>query len=370
MKTETNSDELLHRIALTFIPGIGDVLAKNLMSYCGSAQAIFNTGKTKLLKIPGIGTVTAAAIASHKSLSQAEEELKFIQKHKITVLFYTDAAYPKRLKNCADGSALLYKRGNANFNQKKVISIVGTRNATDYGKDFCKEIIADLAAFEVLVVSGLAYGIDACAHRASLDNSLKTVAVLGHGFQTIYPGQHKKLAKETMENGALLTEFSSQVGMIAQNFAQRNRIIAGMSDAVIVIETATKGGAVITAQLANSYNRDVLALPGRYRDSVSAVCNALIKRNQAAVIESADDLARGLGWDEKAANPRPQRQLLIDLTETEQAIVDLMKTKEFVEMDDLTAHTQLNNSAIVAVLFELELKGVVCPLPGKRFRLI
>ena len=279
------NNKLIYQIGLTLIRGIGDVNGKKLVAYCGSPEAIFKESTSALLKIPGIGKSTVNSIKSQKVLDRAESEIEFINKFKIKPLFYTDPDYPARLLNCEDNPLMLYYKGNADVNSQRVIAIVGTRRATNYGKSRCEEIIDDLKNRNVLVVSGLAYGIDSCAHRSSLEFGMNTIGVLGHGLDRIYPAHNRKLAEKMINQGGLLTEFFSNTNPDRENFPKRNRIVAGMSDAVLVIESAEKGGALITADIANSYNRDVFAFPGNINSKYSEGCNRLIKSHKAALIE-------------------------------------------------------------------------------------
>ncbi|WP_431292153.1 DNA-processing protein DprA [Pedobacter sp. P26] len=256
----------LHKIALTFIKSIGPVTAKNLLAYCGSAEQIFSANKKQLLQIPGIGEKTIEAIRGTDALIRARQELDFIEKHGIEVLFFSDERYPKRLKNCIDSPILLYAKGTVDFNQQRIISVVGTRNATVYGKNLCKELCEVLAPYHVLIVSGLAYGIDVTTHKECLANHIPTVGVLGHGLDRMYPKIHKTVAQKMVLNGGLLTEFPILTNPDRPNFPQRNRIIAGIADVTVVVEASIKGGALITAEIANSYNKDVYAFPGRTND--------------------------------------------------------------------------------------------------------
>ena len=281
-----NTETLKYQIALTLIPGVGDVLAKNLISYCGSAEEVFKQKKAQLFKIPDIGPVIAESIVKFNSFKRAEEEIKFIEKYKIQPLFYLDKTYPERLKQCYDSPPLLYYKGNVELNQTKILAIVGTRKASDYGKAITEEIISGLSQEGILIISGLAYGIDIYAHKAALKNNLNTIGVVGHGLDTIYPAIHKPVAEKMINQGGILTEFMSKTKMSPENFPARNRIVAGISDAVLIVEAAEKGGALITAEIANSYNRDVFAIPGRSIDTVSRGCNYLIKSNKAALVES------------------------------------------------------------------------------------
>ena len=279
---------LLYHIALTSIPNIGSITAKKLIAYTGSVSQIFNDKKSTLEKIPGIGAFNAQNIIQNKdfALNLAQHELSFIEKHNINALTYLEDNFPKRLIQCEDGPLVIFSNGEFNFNSQKVISIVGTRNATDYGKEFCENLIFDLMPHKPLIVSGLAFGVDICAHKSAIKNNLPTIGVLAHGLDRIYPAIHTSTAKQMLENGGLVTEFRSGTNPDRENFPKRNRIIAGLSDLTIVIESSKKGGSLITADLANSYNRDVFALPGRINDTQSEGCNALIKQNKAHLIQS------------------------------------------------------------------------------------
>jgi len=318
------NNELLYRIALTLVPNIGDMRAKALAEQFGDAQTIFKTKKSTLEKIDGIGSIAARAIKDFSDFRICEEEIEFIQKHKIRPLFISDDDYPKRLLNCYDSPALLYYKGNADLNSAKIISVVGTRNNTDYGKNTCEQMLQELAEEEILVVSGLAFGIDTIAHKVSLKNKIKTVGVMAHGLDKIYPAPNKMLAKEMLSHGGLLTSFMSRTNPDRQNFPSRNRIVAGICDALIVIESSVKGGSLITAELANSYNKDVFAIPGRVNDSRSEGCNHLIKNNKALLITSAADLLHIMNWKEGPKKIRPQRELFIDLQPDERIIVDIL----------------------------------------------
>ena len=361
---------LLYKIGLTLIRGVGDVNGKKLVAYCGGVEAVFKENKQNLLKIPGIGQSIVNSINDSKILLRAEEELKFIEKYKITPLFYLDDNYPMRLSHCVDSPILLYYKGNANLNSEKIISIVGTRNSSIYGRSVCEEIIKDLHPMNVLVVSGLAYGIDTCAHKASLKNGLKTIAVLGHGLDTIYPQQNKNLSKELLKNGGLLTEFLSKSKPDRENFPKRNRIVAGLSDAVIVIESGKKGGALITANIANSYNRDVFAVPGNLGEKLSEGCNNLIKTNRAALIQSAEDIKYIMGWKNEVQVSIPkQRKLFVKLSEEEKIVYNILKEKNEIDIDTLRFASGLSMSKVAAVLLNMEFERIIISLPGKIYRL-
>lgn len=364
------NNELLYRIALTLVPNIGDMRAKALIEQFGDAQTVFKTKKSILENIEGIGSIAAKAIKDFSDFKTCEEEIEFIEKHKIRPLFLTDEDYPKRLLNCCDSPALLYYKGNANLNASKIISVVGTRSNTDYGKNICEQIMNALADEDILVISGLAFGIDTIAHKAALKNKIKTVGVMAHGLDKIYPAPNKMLAKEMLLHGGLLTDFMSRTNPDRQNFPSRNRIVAGICDALIVIESSIKGGSLITAELGNGYNKDVFAFPGRINDSRSEGCNHLIKNNKALLITSADDLLHIMNWKERRKTIRPQRELFIDLQPDERIIVDILNAAENMHIDQLYLKSGLSSSAAANALLMLEMKGVVASLPGKVFKLL
>ena len=361
--------DLIYQISLSFIPNIGDVHAKALVNYFGDAKSIYKAKKKELEDIEGIGSVRAKCIKEFTNFKLAEDEIAFIEKYKITPLFITDKNYPQRLLNCYDSPLILYYRGNADLNTAKIISIVGTRNNNDYGKSVCEKIITDLADQNILIVSGLAFGIDSIAHKSALKNNLKTIGVLGHGLDRIYPSQNKMLAKQMIESGGLLTDFKSGTNPDRQNFPKRNRIVAGMSDAVLVIESGLKGGSLITAELANGYNRDVFAVPGRISDIKNEGCNYLIKNNKAALITSADDLLENMQWKEKKVSAKKQRELFIELTANEKIIINILQQQPHVHIDEVFIKSGLNSSAVASALLTLEMQGVVNSMPGKLYKI-
>ncbi len=375
--SNNSSNERLYQIALTLLPHAGSVLAKNLMAYCGSAENIFKTTRGKLEKIPMIGKeraeAIADAIANGDILKQAEKELAFVEKYNIAQLFYTDAEYPQRLKECSDSPVLLYYKGRADLNAAKIVGVVGTRRVTEYGKEATKKLVEELAAQNVLVVSGLAYGIDIAAHNAALENNLPTVGVMAHGLNTIYPKQHTATAKKMVEQGGLLTEYTSLHEMHPSNFPSRNRIVSGMCDAIVVMESAIKGGALITANIANSYNREVYAYPGKATDKFSAGCNFLIKTYKAKMIESADDLIKEMNWvsgEQQGKGKKAQRQLSLNLSEEEQVVYTLLNEKHELAIDELADSTAMNVSSLAATLLEMEMNNLIVSLPGKRYKLV
>ncbi len=361
--------ELQYQIALTQVPAIGDVHAKALINYFGSAEAIFSARKKHLESLEGIGPVRAKSIKEFVAFDKAVEEIGFIKKYKITPLFLTDKKYPQRLLNCYDSPIMLYYKGNADLNTSKIIAVVGTRNHDEYGKATTEKLIEDLAGEEILIISGLAYGIDSVAHKAALKNNLPTVGVLAHGLDRIYPSQNSSLAKQMISQGGLLTEFSSYTKPDKQNFPLRNRIVAGISDAIIVAETGIKGGSLITAELGNGYNKDVFAFPGRTTDNKSEGCNFLIKNNKAALLTSADDLLENMGWKKKKpVHVKKQKELFIELSPEEKNILNILQ-QQAVHIDELFIKSKLSSSAVAAALLNLEMNGIVTSLPGKIYKM-
>jgi DNA processing protein len=364
--------DLLFQLALTEVPNIGCVHAKILTQQFGDAQSIFKAKQSILEKIEGIGIIRAKAIKAFTDFSKAEEEIKFIDKYKIKPLFITDKNYPQRLLNCYDSPTLLFYKGIADLNAKKIIAVIGTRNHTDYAKQVTEKLIKELAEQNITVISGLAFGVDGIAHKSSLKNNWPTIGVLAHGLDQIYPAQHAALAKDMLKHdGGLLTEFRSKSKPDKHNFPTRNRIVAGMSDATIVIETGIKGGSMITAELANGYNKDVFAFPGRVTDIKSEGCNFLIKNNKAMLLTDAQELVEIMGWEEKPQKPKikSQRELFIELSKEERIIVDILKEKETVTIDEINLRSSLSSSAVAAAILNLELQNVLVSLPGKLYRL-
>lgn len=364
-------NDVLYQLALTQVPQIGHVHARILVQQFGNAADIFKAPVSKLEKIEGIGSVRAHSIRSFKSFSEAEKELAFIEKHRIKTLFLSDADYPQRLLHCYDPPTLLFYRGNADLNASHVVAVIGTRNNTDYGKQVTEKLIKDLASFQVLVVSGLAFGIDALAHKNALKQSLNTVGVLAHGFDTLYPHEHASLARDMLKQGGLLTEFRSGTKPDKHHFPTRNRIVAGMCDAVVVVETGAKGGSIITAELANGYNKDVFAYPGRTTDAKSAGCNQLIKNNKAILLTDAAQLAEISGWKNKSEVTRKkQKEIFIELSDAEKSIVGMLQEKELVHIDEIHLRNHLPGSAVAGALLNLEIQQVIEALPGKLYRLM
>lgn len=362
-------EELKLRIALTLIPGIGDILGKKLIAYCGSVEAVFRQKKSSLLKIPGIGDFFANAVIRQNVFGMAEQEVCFIRKNKIRPLFFLDADYPLRLKNCADSPLLLYYKGNADLNCQRMLSVVGTRRATVLGKDCCNALIENLAGKGILIVSGLAYGIDICAHKACLKHGSSTVAVLAHGLDALYPVLHTTIAQKIVQQGGLLSDYPSGTHPDKENFPKRNRIVAGLSDATIVVESAVDGGSMITAEIASSYSRDVFAYPGRPEDEFSRGCNKLIKTNKAALVESAEDILNMMGWVEQQAKKTKQTGLFYEADPQELKIMDSMRDKGNVHIDEISILSGLPVHKVSGYLLKLEFAGQLLSLPGKMYRL-
>lgn len=374
-----NDESLKYKIGITLIKGVGNNLAKNLIAYIGSVEGVFREKQQNLAKIPGIGDVLSKVIVSQITtqnvLKRAEQEIEFIAKNKIRAYYFTDRDYPFRLKECPDSPVMIYGKGNCNLNNGKFVGIVGTRKATETGKENCRQLISDVKSTlpTAVIVSGLAYGIDICAHKASLESGLPTIGVIGHGLDRIYPELHRPTAVKMIQDGALLTEYLSQTNPDKQNFVQRNRIIAGLCDAIVVAESGIKGGALITAEIANDYNRDVFAFPGRVNDEWSKGCNALIKNNKASLIESADDILRFMNWEKQDSKSSPivQTALFMDLTVEEQGIITaLRQNPEGIQFNELAIQLEKPISKISSMLLEMEFKGLVKCLPGNLYRII
>lgn len=366
-----NDTELLHLLALLKVEGIGDVLAKKLLNYFPTAESIFKAKASQLSSIDGIGQVLIKNLKDKSVFELAKAELNFIAENNIKALFYKDENYPNRLKHCIDGPILLFASGNIDFNNRKIISIVGTREITTYGTEFCKKLIEDLAPLNPIIVSGFAYGVDIVAHKAAMDNNLQTIGVIAHGLNQVYPKVHKKYVGKIEEKGGFLTEFWSTSNPEKENFVKRNRIVAGMSEATIVIESAEKGGSLITANLANDYNRDVFAVPGRTTDKFSQGCNNLIKTQRAHLLTSAADILYILNWELQPKEEKViQKQLFISLENDEQKLYDYLLKNGKQLLDVIALDCDLPVFKTASILLNMELKGVVRPLPGKLFEVV
>ncbi|RFZ85544.1 DNA-protecting protein DprA [Mucilaginibacter terrenus] len=361
---------LHHQIALTFLDNIGPVLARSMVRQFGSAEQVFRLSKNALTKTPGVGQKRLEQTDFDQALRRAEQEMYFIEKNNIDVLFFNDVRYPKRLKNCNDAPLLLYSKGNANFNMQRVVSIVGTRNATDYGRSLCRQLVEELKEYNVLVVSGLAHGIDVAAHKECVKMNVPTVGVFAHGLDRLYPSQNRPTAEKMLENGGLLTEYPSGTRPDREKFPARNRVVAGMADATIVVEAGLKGGALITAEIANSYDRDVFAFPGRLGDEYSEGCNFLIRHNKASLLTCMADLAYSMGWEKNSdAKPSTDQLILpIDLSADEFAVYTIIREhKAPLAIDDLSIKTNMPTSQLAMTLLDMELQGFIRSLPGKTY---
>lgn len=365
-----SEEDLLYALALQRSRGIGDINAKKLIAYYGSPKNVLQEKRSALERINGIGRQISRQLLDPQNLRAAEKELNYIANNDISTYYYESPDYPTRLKHCIDAPIVLFKKGNSHLQQNHVISIVGTRNMTAYGRDFCRQFVKELAPFNPIIVSGFAYGIDICAHKEALKNNLETIAVLAHGFEEIYPVIHNKYVDEILLNGGFLTDFWHDEPIIRENFIKRNRIVAGISEATIVVESAKKGGALITADIANSYNRDVFAIPGRTTDSLSIGCNNLIAHNKAALINSAEELAIALNWTKENESKSFQKKMFVELEAQEQKIYDYLLDKGPEILDLIALECQKTIQETAALLFAMEMKSVVKPLPGKRFEAI
>lgn len=361
-----NAQDLVYKIAVTLLPQVGPVTARNLISYCGGVKEVFETPKNLLTKIPNVGPSLTASILEKSVLERAEAELEFIVKNKIKVLFYLDEDYPKRLTQLYDAPVLLYFKGDTNLNPARTVGIVGTRTPTPQGISNCESLIEELKKYDVQIISGLAFGIDGTAHRKSVEQNISNVGVVAHGLDRIYPAEHKSLASNMMKCGGILSEFPSKTIADRERFPMRNRIIAGLSDALIVIETAQSGGSMITADMAFNYNKDIFTFPGRVQDKFSKGCNLLIKRQRASLIESADDLAYQMMWDKLDQTKTIQKSMFVELSPEEKTILDLLQAQE-TGIDELSFKLSLSPSIMASVLLEMEFKGLVKSIPGKRF---
>jgi DNA processing protein len=365
-----NAGELFYRMALALVEGVGPQTSKTLIAHCGSAENIFKEKERLLWKIPDVGKVRARAVKSFKLFDRVEKELEFIEKNHVDVFSFTNDHFPYRLKQCPDSPLVIFKKGNINLNHKRVVAIVGTRYATGYGKQITKEIIEGLKALDVIVISGLAYGTDINAHRDSLRENIPTAAVFAHGFDTIYPGVHDGTAHEMLDNGGWVTDFMSGTIPERENFPKRNRIIAGLSDAVIIVEAAARGGALITAEYANSYNRDVFAVPGNLKNTFSVGCNNLIKTHKAALLQSADDVKYIMRWDDQQKSEMVQKNLFIPSSPDEEKVYEYLRSNGKTGIEELAVKNLISQGLLAAILTTMEMDGIVKAFPGKAYELV
>lgn len=366
-----SKQELRYMLALQRVPNLGDTSAKKLLRTIGSAEGVFKESKNKLLKIEGIGLRKLQGFSEKQQLDIADQELEFMKENNISYSYFQDKAYPENLKHCIDGPILFFHRGNMDFQNRKIISIVGTRKVTSYGRSFCKRLIEELSPLNPIIVSGFAYGVDIIAHKASMANRIQTIACLAHGLNQIYPKIHQKYERQMENNGGFISEFWSSDAFDRNNFLKRNRIIAGISQATIVIESGEKGGSLVTADISNSYNREVFAVPGRAFDIQSQGCNNLIKTQQAHVLTQAADVVYILGWEmEELPENSQQKQLFVELSDDEKQLVNFLKEHDKQLLDIIALHCKFQTHKTASLLLNMELKGLVRPLPGKFFELI
>lgn len=364
-------DSLQHQIALTLVPQIGAVTAKTLVSYCGSAQAVFSSSKSTLLKIPGIGPSMVAALKSSAPLEQADRELVFMEQQQVQAIFYTDAQYPARLRQCQDSPALFYFKGTdlSLLHGPRIVAIVGTRKPSEHGKAICAQIVAEFLPYDVLIISGLAFGVDVTAHRKATEIGIPNIGVLGHGLNSIYPYDHRSIASKMLENGGLISEYSHLSKPDREHFPMRNRIISGLSDLVLVIETAASGGSMITVQCAERQGREIFAVPGRPNDLHSVGCNWLLKNERAKLAECAEDIASRMQWSPPGTIQPIQKQLFIELSPEEEKIVQIVRNAPEIPIDQLSAAAACPPGLLASHILALEFKGVLRTLPGKRYSL-
>lgn len=368
---QLTKDELIGLLRLQSIPNIGDVTAKKLITHCGSPLAVFSDKSPQLLKIDGIGTHTIKGLHDTEHLEAAQAEYQYIHDNAIEYSYFMHNDYPRYLKHCIDSPMLLFKKGNIDLEGRKIISVVGTRNITSYGMNICERFIEDIAPLNPIIVSGFAYGVDICAQKAAIKHGLQTIACLAHGLNQIYPKTHARYVEGVEKNGGFLTEFWSTSNPDRENFLKRNRIIAGMSEATVVIESAEKGGSLVTADIANSYSRDVFAVPGRAQDKFSIGCNNLIKQQKAHMLTSAADLVYLLNWEVAEKEVKTvQKQLFITLDDTEKSIYEYLQKNGKQLLDSIAIECHLPVFKVSSTLLNMEMKGVIRPLPGKLFEAI
>jgi DNA processing protein len=366
-----NENDLLYILALQRVAKIGDITAKKLIAHCGSAEAVFKEKKQSLLNVVGVGNIMLRDLFKTEHLVAAEKELYFINSENISCHYFLDKDYPEGLKHCIDSPILIFQTGNINFNQHHIISIVGARKVTTNGIAFCEKLVEEISIFNPVIISGFAYGTDITAHKAAMKNNLQTIGCLAHGLNQIYPKTHKRYIVDVEKNGGFMTDFWSSDTFDRNNFLKRNRIIAGLSEATIVIESAEKGGSLVTADIANSYNRDVFAVPGRVTDGQSVGCNNLIKHQKAHMLSNPLDLPYILNWQlDDIEKPVIQKQLFVELDTDEKTIYNYLIEHNKQLLDTIALHCNLPIYKAAGLLLNMELKGIIRPLPGKLFEII
>jgi len=366
-----SQEKLISLLTLKKAPNLGDASIKKMIRAVGSAEGVLKESASKLLKIDGIGSIKIKEIHNPEFRKAAEQELAFVQANNIKYSIYDEEEYPEKLRHCLDGPLVLFSRGNIALKNRKIISIVGTRKVTSYGREFCKKLIETLAPMNPIIVSGFAYGVDIIAHKNAIKHRLQTIGCLAHGLNQIYPRVHAKYMEQVEENGGFFTDYWSTDTFDRNNFLGRNRIIAGLSEATIVIESAEKGGSLVTAEIANSYNRDVFAVPGRANDKLSTGCNTLIKTQKAHMLTSAADLVYMLNWDVNEKQSLPvQKKLFVELDKEEQKIYNFLVGHGKELLDGIALQCNIPTHKVASILLTMELKGVIKPLPGKLFEVI
>ncbi|GIZ16267.1 DNA-processing protein DprA [Capnocytophaga catalasegens] len=365
-----NEQELIALLTLQNTPNIGGITAKKLIAHFGSATNIFKEKRHLIEKIDGIGKIIIANLFNPIYRQQAEKEWEYICTNKVHFCTYQDKDYPVNLAQAIDGPILFFYNGNINLKNKHIISIVGTRQVTTYGIGFCEKLIENLAPLkeDLVIVSGYAYGVDITAHKAAIANGIQTIACLAHGLDTIYPASHKKYYEQMIANGGFISDFWHNSLFDRKNFLSRNRIIAGLAEAIIVVESAQKGGSLVTAEIALSYGRDVFAVPGRVTDTYSIGCNELIRKDKARILTSASDLLSAMNWtnlNKKELSITPK--LFEELTPDEQPIFEYLKINGKQQLDDIARACQIPIHKLSNLLFQMEMKGIVRPLQGKFF---
>jgi DNA processing protein len=364
-----NHSELYYRLALSQVSGIGPIRYKKLLTHFETAEQVFKQRPKTLKKCGIISDSMAETILQFTGFPVVEAELKYAQQNGIQIHCFDDESYPNRLKNCLDSPPILFQKGPANLNHHRMVSVIGTRSFTDYGRKMCEELIEKLKPFNVQVVSGLAYGIDIIAHKNCLKHQIPTIGVVAHGLKTVYPAAHSGIAREMLEEGALLSEYFSSAKLEKGNFPSRNRIVAGMSDATIVVETDVRGGSMITAEIAYSYNRDVFCFPGRSIDMKSAGCNFLIRKLKAQMITNANDLAQEMTWKQTTVHKATQRELFIEMSDDEKKMVAILREKQPIAIDELLHALKLHSSQMAAAMLSLEMQHIIQVMPGKIIKL-
>ena len=371
---ERNLKRQLSILALTRVRGLGAAAVCAILRTVEHPELIFENLDSLDDIIPNAGAELRAALSDHEPMERAKAEQEFIEEKGIRAICLGDDDYPYRLSECDDAPPVIYTLGNANLNAQHIVSVVGTRRATEYGKDLCSSLVSDLARLlpGTLIVSGLAYGIDVCAHRAAIKCGLPTLGVLAHGLDRIYPSSHRSVAKEMLKDGGLLSEYMSKTEPFRQNFLQRNRIVAGLADATVVVESPSHGGSLVTSSIAQSYARDCFAFPGRVNDQFSIGCNELIARNSAALITSAHDLIEAMNWSSAVKGNAPvEQELFPQLSQLEQELLDLLRVhSEGLQINQIVIALDISVSKIMPVLFELEMKNLIRAVAGGNYRAI